>query len=566
MFLLPNLATSDGVTTTCAECPVGFFFNDVFKCDQSTCDLMVHAGYWPWSINGTPVVIECIAGYCGFNDSDPYLHIPHGISIYDAGQVLCNLTNRKGVLCGSCQEGFGTAINSDSFECTICNDQNEAINWLYYFLSIYLPLIVCFTIIIVFNIRLTTGPANAFILYAQVISTTFDIFTDGQLPLNAIYGNIKLFQIAYQLCYNIFNMQFIGNLLPPFCLSQNLNTLDIVSLKYLEAAAPLFMIIVIVLFLKFQIYFGISCNFSYCHRLKRRFKGRRLGDSITHAFAAFILLSYTRFCLISTFLISSLPFKDQNKVPIGVPRLLYDGDFTVNDSSYIAHYKFPAYFVFATIIAIPPLVLLEYPVKLIDKLTLKYKILRRWYPAASISIVLDTFMGCYKDNRRYFAGIYFLLRLSLYIVYFTTVDDQQIAAQQFVVTVYIVLIAILWPYKRKFFNYVDTLIFLNMATLNILSYYILTSYKITPLQPAPAFAITVHNLLFFLPLCYMVGYLLWYFLHTYIKILLQRYRSSTNEEISNMEKPSGITDDDESLLERAQTINTYQSVPSVSST
>ena len=563
LLVIASLEVQEAVTSTdvnnCTNCPDGFF-NDVLSCDKSTCELLVHSGYWPWSINGTPVVIECIAGYCGFNESDPYLRIPKEINIVDAGQVLCNLTNRRGVLCGTCQEGYGTSINSDNFDCVPCNDHNQAINWLYYVMSLFIPMFLIFLIIIVFNVRLTSGPANAFILYAQVISSTFDIFTDGQLPLEKIYGNLNLFRIAYQLFYNIFNLQFLANLLPPFCLSRQLNALDVVRLKYLEAISPIIMILAVVLFIKLQAYPRISSYFiCCCHKYCRKKSGRRLGDSLVHAFAAFVLLSYTRFCLLSTYLISALPFKDRSMSPIGSPILLYDGDYSVEDGYYILNYKLPACIVFTTIIAIPPLVLLEYPVKLVDILTAKWTFLRRFYPAASINIVLDTFMGCFKDNRRYFAGIYFLFRLSLYIIYFTTVDSEQIAAQQFVVTVFIVLTALLRPYKKKFLNYVDILIFFNLATLNILSYYILVFYKLTPLQDPPLFAIVVHDILFFLPVVYMVGYLLYIFCHSSIVLsLLRKYRHGF-EHPDELNNNTDTMDGDEQILERASNTNSYQS-------
>ena len=193
LLVMATFEVQEAVTSTdvnsCTDYPDGFF-NDVLSCDESTCELLVHSGYWPWSINGTPVVIECIAGYCGFNEMDPYLRIPKEINIVDAGQVLCNLTNQQGVLCGTCQEGFGTAINLIAFLATITI---KPLTGFIMFLSLYVPLFLTFLIIIVFNIRLTSGPANAFILYAQVISSTFDIFTDGQLPLEKIYGYLNLF-------------------------------------------------------------------------------------------------------------------------------------------------------------------------------------------------------------------------------------------------------------------------------------------------------------------------------------------------------------------------------------
>ena len=50
-------------------------------------------------------------------------------------------------------------------------------------------------------------------------------------------------------------------------------------------------------------------------------------------------------------------------------------------------------------------------------------------------------------------------------------------------------------------------------------------YKLTPLQDPPLFAIVVHDILFFLPVVYMVGYLLWIFFHSSIVLsLLRKYR------------------------------------------
>ena len=73
-------------------------------------------------------------------------------------------------------------------DCVPCDAHSSKVNWIYYLLAIYVPLLVIFLVIIVFNIHLTSGPLNSFILFAQVISTTVDINLQGLAPLNLVYG------------------------------------------------------------------------------------------------------------------------------------------------------------------------------------------------------------------------------------------------------------------------------------------------------------------------------------------------------------------------------------------
>ena len=60
-------------------------------------------------------------------------------------------------------------------------------------------------------------------------------------------------QEAYLIPYSVLNLNIIGNILPNFCLSSDLDTLDVISLKLLEASTPLITIILVIIVLKFQV-------------------------------------------------------------------------------------------------------------------------------------------------------------------------------------------------------------------------------------------------------------------------------------------------------------------------
>ena len=563
---------------TC-DCPPVFNIGGL-RCDPSSCEWLLDNGYWfgpSPEHSDTLVVALCPTDYCYANSTGSAVRIPAVNATSNPDAIVCGNFHRTGVLCGKCVEGYSPAINSDTFECVSCTIDDEKVNWLYYILAVYLPLFLLFLFIIVFNIRLTSGPANAFILYAQVVSTTFDLNADGQIPLNTIYPNVDHLLKVYRVPYNIFNLNFISNVLPPFCLSRSLNSLDVIALNYVVATFPLMMILLVIVFYKCQCSRWIRVE--RCSQFLHR-RGWRLATSLIHAFAAFILLSYTRFCLISAFLVGLQPLLDENGDYVGHQRLYFAGQFTSYDTVYVLRYGLPAYIVFATFIAIPPVLLLGFPVRWLEKVIVRIKWLRDMYPFDKVNILLDTFQGCFKDNRRFFAGLYFLFRLGLYTSYMLT-DTWllQYTIQQILVTLYIVLIAVLWPYKRPFINYVDIAIFANMGVLNVLSLYFIDFNQVTPNVPLPTGVFVVQYSLVFAPLVYMIAYISWYVTrpwHRSIRVKTKhcfvRLRSrSTN--LLRKERETGVVDDEingnllteeeesntmEGILERATERNTYK--------
>ena len=208
----------------CPKCPK---YGGFLICDPVTCDWLLLNGNWMGYITaGELLITSCPSGYCVINETGRYVWIPQNMtSMQTLTDFIFNSisSHRMGIqLCGLCQPGYAPAINSDSGDCVSCDSKSSRVNWMYYILAVYVPLLVVFLLIIVFNIRLTTGPLNSFILFAQVISTTVSIDEQGSAPLNVVYGrSTGTFTNAYVIPYNLFNLNLFGNLLPPFCLNEN---------------------------------------------------------------------------------------------------------------------------------------------------------------------------------------------------------------------------------------------------------------------------------------------------------------------------------------------------------
>ena len=490
---------------SCEDCPI---FKNFFTCNPQTCDWALANGVWAGNTteNGSLLLAYCAPGNCFVNISSNSLWIPHNMT-HMVNEILCNQTNRMGILCAQCQPGFGHAINSNIFECVSCTSQSSTVNWLYYILSVYVPLLVVFLIIILFNIHLTSGPANAFIIYAQAITTTlgFNFNTNGIPILHSVFGsniNTKAFLSSYQVPYNILNLDLFSNLLPPFCLNADLGTLDILALKYLEALFPVVIIVAIILLLKCQSLLKIHVKQYFCH-----FKWK--GISLPHAFAAFVLLSYNRLCQLTVYLLISIPVWN-NTMNTMESRVYFSGNLLSTDYNYAIRYQLPAYVILIILIVLP-IVLLHYPLMWLENLVAKVTCLRKIYPTASVAILLDTFQGCFSNNRRYFAGLYLVFRLFLFFAYKQT-TPLQFLLQVVIIILYIVFIALWKPYKNMFLNYVDISIFANMAFISCLSWYVddktSDSYVVS-------ICIVFASGLVYLPMLYLIAYLIWHFTSHY---------------------------------------------------
>jgi len=181
------------------------------------------------------------------------------------------------------------------------------------------------------------------------------------------------------------------------------------------------------------------------------------GEYILHTFAAFITLSYTKLVQTSGYLIRENVIYNATGGFVRPNRIFFAGQFNINDKLYIYRYFMPACVVLV-LTAIPPIFLLGYPVIWTEKLLMYFPRVWKFYPCGKVHILLDTFQGCYKDNRRFFAGLYFIFRYIITIVYIST--DEWIVrymVQQIVCIVMVLVIAVCWPYaeKKSYLNYVD---------------------------------------------------------------------------------------------------------------
>ena len=209
-------------------------------------------------------------------------------------KFFCRDYNREGPLCSKCKPGYGPAVYAFSLMCVKCN--NDGLGWLLYIFLVLFPITIFFIFIIVFNVHATHPMLMSLIFMSQVFSSTDQSF----LTLSSIYEQRShtrwLHQLVKVLC-GIWNLDFLRDLIPPFCLSSHLSTIHGLYLESLYIVYPPILILITYICIELH-----ANNFKPIILLWRPFhkcfsRLRRAWDpkaSIINAFSSFFLLTSSR--------------------------------------------------------------------------------------------------------------------------------------------------------------------------------------------------------------------------------------------------------------------------------
>ena len=162
-------------------------------------------------------------------------------------------------------------------------------------------------------------------------------------------------------------------------------------------------------------------------------------------------------------------------------------------------------------VILPTILLLFYPLhyKVLSALRISESLcaLVAFSPIEKMKPFFDSFQGCFKDEYRFFSGLYFVYRfLMIFIAVFFTIQNCLFVIEVQLV-VMLVLHSICQPYKYRLHNVIDTLLFGNLAIINAFTYY---NYSTTILSDAPSsisIIIWVQTALIILPMPLMLLYL-----------------------------------------------------------
>ena len=213
-------------------------------------------------------------------------------------------------------------------------------------------------------------------------------------------------------------------------------------------------------------------------------------------------------------------------------------------------YALPAFCLLVVITILPPVLLLSYPLcyRVLAFFRIQEskfsRVLCKVIPLEKYKPFFDSFQGTFRDECRYFAGLYFIYRLLILLTYALTVN-----LLSFYVLNEILLVLMLslhsWvgPYKNKWHNRLDIFLFALLAVINGITLY----NHVEKLEENTVSIVDVTSsiqvMLAYLPLVYISSFTL-YKGTLKVKLFLKKYRKRSLSSIDTELEGSQVMLDD----------------------
>ena len=383
------------------------------------------------------------------------------IQLENLTERVCGYLNREGRLCGKCKPNHHPPVYSYDYKCIKCAHQWS--HWFRFAAQAFLPSTVFLLFILIFKISATSAQLSMFVLFSQ----NFTIPSNVRVFLSATEAGrfSKLFTHTFVTMYSIWNLDFFRSLYPPLCL--HVSTMHIMLLEYIIAFYPMFLLLLMCLAAKFRVtrirVVALVWNpiYAMMNLIHRTWSFKR---SFVDTFATFFILSYSKLLSIS---FHSLMYSSLHNVNgTRVVNCVYSDcslDYFGKDHWY---YGVLSYIIFISCVFLPMILMFIYPMRwfhrCLTRCNVNQELLRSF---------MDSFQGCYKDGTngtrdcRYFAGVYLLLRIILFVAFGITLTGLFYAVITIIFIVMGILIITVRPYKQKYaiYNKVDAIMILIQA-------------------------------------------------------------------------------------------------------
>lgn len=398
----------------------------------------------------------CPAGFCTYNDTTPTLGVvtlPTNRSKLE--EAICG-RHRRGWLCGECSEGYTTHYHSRNLECCEASPVSCKLGWLFYVLSELVPVTLLFLFVLAFNINFNTGAVNGFILFSQLLDT-MQIDASGVIKFNP---HIAILSRGYQIVYGFFNLELFTIRGLSFCIWEQASSLDMLAFKYVTVCYSLVLVISVILFMRYS---AARCFGKY-------YSITALRNSIIHGLSGFLVLCYSQCIKISFSLLYSQELSTARAhSDREFNRVFFNGNIRHLSPQHLP-YAIPAVFVLVLVGVVPPLVLFGHP--LLNRLVIQLKLEKSWLAhclkgTSRLKPFFDSFQGCFKDDFRCFAGVYFFYRWPAVITYAVLFQFSLFYTMLQALLVAMLLVhSIVQPYQKRWHNVLDALLLANLIVIN----------------------------------------------------------------------------------------------------
>ena len=504
------LSCSPGFVPQGDDCVCGDWPNGIIICDEDSKKASMQIGYCMTYSNETG---EVKAGTCpqSFFRNDSYkFYYSLPSEVFDLNDRVCSPSNSQGLLCGECQDGFAVS-STNIVNCINCTGVSDG--WIKKIAIRYLPITLFFCATIVFSISIVSGPINLVIFFGQATTSCYDVaFIVSALGSQgtSTYSN-RASTTTVAAIYDLFNLRVLRSLIPPLCMTDHLTRLQAFSLESAAAFYPL--IIILLFYICIQLHVRNFRPVVYCWRpfLKCFLHIRRSIDpktSIIDAFATFIHLSYVKIMFVAGTILTPSILYNRYGHKLSTLVLYISTDIQFFHKKHLP-YAIPSIFILLTFTTLPPIVLTFYQSSLFQKCLSRCKM-----NSQALRTFVETFQGCYKDgitsgtrDCRYFAGLYFILRIIIATLSFANVELFTLGCSALYWCAAL-LFAFVKPYKNSFYNFTDAVILGLLGT--IYTFLIFNGAYVFFTGHASIFLLVLTDILYTIPLLYLVLFVVYW--------------------------------------------------------
>ena len=469
-----NISSADPGTLS-AECKCGDNLRDVIQCniDSQQVKVLVCYGITYSELHNTTVVGSLLLKCALKRDYIFYYSVSNNVSQLDVD--VCYPYNRKGQMCGSCLEGYATAVYSFNSGCCICNSTDVLSNVLKFVAVALLPVTICYIAILFFKFRATDPILGEYILHCQLVSTSvLQRFSDIDLQMDDLKTS-RIFKLFMFTINGVWNLDFGRMLYRPFCLHPRLSMHQVVALDYLIAFYPLLLLLLTYILVKlhdnYRLMVIIWKPFFFCMKLIQ--KKWSIKASLVDVFATFLILSNVKLLNVSFDLISA-PVTLWTVTGQSLPTKY---TYLNGSMEYLGKQHLP-YFVLGVVAilvfnVLPIFLFCLYPFRCFQRCLNRCSL-----SSPSLHIFMDAFQGCYRTTPRDYrsiAALPFLVRLLSFVIFYLTLNRFFCSLMSLFLILNACVVGIFLPFRLKRQNVASILMFLNLSCY----YFLLNTFKLS---------------------------------------------------------------------------------------
>ena len=453
-----------------SNCPTWFICNAQNRCqcgdghnNAVVCDKFSSAVLDCHCVTYDEAKGETFLGSCYYNCNNNYGNKTKVDKVYTMlpkkalkllNRSVCSEFNRKGLLCGDCEDGHSPLVLTYNLSCVECPDGHK--NWWKFILVAFVPLTFFYLFIVLFNINVTSSHLHGVVLFSQAMS----IPAIARLFMSAVrYANSQSQVSAkvFLVFYSFWNLDILRSVLPDICL--NITTLQALALDYLLALYPFLLILISYFFIELydRKVVCIVIMWKPFHKLLTFFrKSWDIRTSVIDSFATFFLLSNFKILSVSSDLL--LPTQiyqlGSNRSTLGLyysPNVVYFGKEHLP-------YAIVALIFLKVFVIVPIIILILYPFRFFQKFLSLFPF--NWH---FLHAFVDSFQGCYKDGTepktfdcRWFSSLVLLIRPIFFIIFSLTLSMMYFVYTIIILVIFLILLINIQPFKKATASYPST--------------------------------------------------------------------------------------------------------------